>query len=71
MNTEKDTDTGIGTNTGKWYRYRGSVWIQENDTVLKNSISKDFKLFTTINKKINQIIEQTSGLASKRPSKQS
>ena len=43
---------GIGTNTRKSYRYKGSVWIQENNTVLRYSISIDFKLFTTINKRI-------------------
>ena len=45
-------------NTEKWYRYRRSARILENNTVLKNSSSKDFKLFTTIRKKI--IVELSS-----------
>jgi len=43
---------GISTNTEKRYRYKVSVRIQENNTVLENSISNGFKLFTTIKKRI-------------------
>ena len=42
----------ISTNTRKRYRYRRSVQIKKNNTVLKNSISNNFKLFTTIKKTI-------------------
>ena len=44
--------TTVYLNTEKQYRYRGSIRIQENDTVLKNIISTGFKLFITINEKI-------------------
>ena len=51
-------------NTRKQYRYRGSIRIQENDTVLKNSINTCFKLFTTI--KIRIIVELSSGQVRKQ-----
>jgi len=57
---------GISMNTGKRYRYRGSVRIRKNNTVLENTISKDFKLFTTINKRI--IAELSSRQADKNAS---
>jgi len=53
-------------NTKKWYQYRRSVRIQENNTVLKNSINKDFKLLITINKTI--IVKLSSRQASKQAS---
>ena len=46
-------------NSGDRYRYKKTVPIHENiqilknNTVLENSISKDFKLFTTIKKNNN------------------
>ena len=52
------------TNTGVLYEYGKMLLIQEigtntgNNTVLKNSISKDFKHFATINKRI--IVELSS-----------
>jgi len=49
----------IDMNTEKWYRYRRSVRIQ------KNNINNDFKLFTTIKKRI--IFKLSTG---KRVSKQ-
>ena len=55
---ENSTDKGI------WYRYRRSVQIQESDTVLKSSISKDLKLFTTIKKRI--IVKLSSMQAGKQ-----
>jgi len=55
--------TIIYFNTGKQYRYRGSVRIQENDTVLKNSISTGFKLFTTIKERIiAELLSRQAGM---------
>jgi len=44
--------------TGKQYWYRGSLRIQKNNTILKNSINTSFKFFITIKKRI--IVELTS-----------
>jgi len=63
---ENDTDTVDRYEHRKTVRYRGSVRIQKNNAVLKNSISKDFKLFTIINKRI--IIKLSSKQADKQAS---
>ena len=34
--------------TRKWYRYRRSIRIQENDMILENRSRTGFKLYTTI-----------------------
>ena len=54
MNTENSTDVG------DQYEYRKTIQ-------LKNNISKSFKLFTTIKKKI--IVKLSSGQASEHPSR--
>jgi len=52
------------SDTGKQYRYRGTVRIQEINTILKNRIISGFKLFTTI--EIRIIVELSSRQASKQ-----
>jgi len=47
----------IRMNIGKRHRYRRSVRAQKNIQFLENSISKGFKLFTTISKRVNRVIE--------------
>ena len=48
----------ISTNTGRQYRYKRSVQIPKNDTILENSSSIDYELYTTI--KIRIIVELLS-----------
>ena len=58
-----------GTDTRDQYEYkktepiRGSVRIQENDTVLENRINSGFKLFTTIKERvIVELINRQAGM---------
>jgi len=55
-------------NTGKRYRYRRSVQIQENNIILKNSISKISK-FSQLS--IKELIKLSSRQASKQASEHS
>ena len=53
---KKGTDTGDQNEYKKMVLIQRIVRIQKNNTILKNSVSEDFKLFTTIKERIIVIL---------------